>query len=358
MKTITSSLQNFLLANTTFNRAYLITISLINGQTLNVVDGTNVDITYQGTTYCASKFGVWTRGPYKNSATFKLSAEPMTLSALIKESVNYPGTTTPLMQVINLGMLAGASVSIQTLYWPIGSLPPSGFSMGTMKLMNGSLGGVRPAGRSKITCEVFDSIYLLNREVPPFVIMSGCRHSLFDSGCALNVADFQSTNIALALNSTSLYLNLSIPARLNTTAYVKGNLILIPNTVYLCTTAGTSAGSPPAFNPTRAQVTVDGGAHWTSMGTPGVDSQYPLGYVIFTSGQNSGLKASIKTVVTVALQLQLQLLKPLPFAVNPGDTVQLIPGCDKSLAINGCGGYANQLHYGGQPYVPNPEVAQ
>lgn len=304
------------------------------------------------TTFYCSRYGVWERGAFTNEATFSLKAGSMELTAYIPESVVYPGTTTPLMQVINQGVFNGATVSIQTLYW--GSTTPAAAfsSMGTMQLTKGQIGSVKPAGRSKVIFEVFDMIYLLNRPTPPHSIQSACRHSLFDAGCTLLVSSFTSTNIPLAVNSTTLYLNLNIPARANGTAYVLGNVINVGGIPYFCSQAGTSAGSPPTFNTTRGAITVDGGVHWTSM-----DQAYILGYVQFTAGQNSGLKASIKAQVVTGGVIQMQLLKPLAFAVTTGDTLQLVPGCDKTMAT--CTNiYNNLIHFGGQPFVPNPEVAQ
>lgn len=357
MKTISAALQNFLLNNTAFKRADLISISLPNGMVLNVVAGTNTDIVYLGTRYYCSQFGVWQRGVFTNKADFKPSSESMELSALIKETVMYPGTTTPLMQVVNSGLMGGGAgpvnVNIQELYWPQGQPYTAGVSMGTLQLTVGQIGNVKPAGRSKVVFEVFDLLYILNRPVPPHTIQTSCRHSLFDAGCTLLLANFISTAVPLDGTSTSLYLNLVAAARANTHAYVAGNLVDVGNVLYMCTTPGTSAGSAPAFNATRGAVTIDGGVHWTSQ-----NQAYPLGYVRFASGQNSGLKWSIKAMaLTSGSLIQLQLLKPLPFPVAGGDTVLLVPGCDKTLAT--CQNVFNNLiHFGGMPFVPNPEVAQ
>lgn len=355
MKTISAALTTFFLTGwqaTGMSRADLITILLPNGTTLNVLFGTNTDITYSGTLYSCSRFGAWERGPITSKAAFTISAESWELTAIVSEAVMYPGTSTPLMQAINAGMLNGARVSVQTLYWPTGSPPSSGFSMGTMQLTVGQIGNIKNTGRTKITCEVFDLTYILNRPVPPHNIQSACRHSLFDAGCTLLLANFVSTNVPLASGSSSLYLNLNVPGRASGTPYVQGNVIIVASVIYMCTTPGTSAGSAPTFLTARGAVTIDGGVHWTSQ-----NQAYPLGYVIFASGQNAGLKASIKMQGIVAGVPQFQLSKPLPFPVAPGDNVQLVPGCDKTLAT--CENVFNNLiHIGAMPFVPNPEVAQ
>ena len=375
------------------------------GQSCTVLlQNVQMQVTWSGgtgsTTFYTSQFGAWERGPYSNSAEFRPKAGSMQLKAYIKESVLFPGTSTPFMQVINAGILNGAIVNIQTLFWPPGQSYTTGIGMGTMQLTNGQIGNVKQAGRSNIECELFDFFYILNRQFPPHQIQSSCRHSLFDPGCTLSVANFQSTNVALDASSTTLYLVLTTPFWTNGhtyahgdiirpansytawnsgTAYVVGNLVtynslnyiciqnntnkapssyplywtMISNVVFMCTTPGTSGGGIPAFNYNRAATTTDGGGVvWTSM-----NQSYPLGYVYYTGGQNSGLKYSVKVQgVSSTGLVQLQLSRYAMLPVAGGDTIQLIPGCDKM--INTCiNVYDNLIHIGSMPYVPNPEVA-
>jgi hypothetical protein len=372
MKTISAALQAFLVAppQSGMQRADLVTITLPNSQVLNIVAGYGGDIVYGGTRYYCSKYGAYERGPFTNKASFTPSADSMELTALIKETFLFPGTTTPLMQVVNSGVLSGSTVFIQTLFWPAGIKydqtftlaanlnvgwaggSTSGVAMGSMVLTLGQLGAVKPAGRSKVVCEIFDLTYILNRRVPPLAIQSACNHTVFDAGCGLNVSNFQSTNVVLDVTSTNLNLNLDIPARANGTPYVFGNLIVVGGVIYMCTTAGTSAGSAPTFNSPRFATTADGSTLvWTSQ-----NEAYPLGYILYTGGQNAGLKWSIKAQAISSGSLQqLQLLKPLPFPVAAGDTIQLIPGCLKTIA--NCIGFNNLIHIMAAPFVPNPETS-
>jgi hypothetical protein len=351
--------------NLTIGPAPLGTTQLLLGLNTNTYD----PITNTGSwvmnivppTYYISKYGSWERGAYSNEASFSMNAGSMELNAYIPESVVYPGTTTSLMQVVNQGALNGAKVIIQSLYWPLGSLPSSGFSMGTMQLMIGQIGNVKTTGRSKVVCEVFDLTYILNRPFPPHLIQSVCRHTFCDSGCTLQINNVRSTPYALDASSTTLYLNFIGTARTNGTPYIHGNLIVISNVVYMCTTEGTSAGSLPAYTTTRGAVTTDGTASFTSLGslvagTSAANQSFPQGYVLGMTGQNTGIKATIKMQAVASGLFQLQLIKPLPFAVAAGDTFRLFSGCDKTLGTCTII-YANQIHYGGQPYVPNPEIA-
>jgi len=255
------------------------------------------------------------------------------------------------MQVLNAGMLSGARVAIRTIFWPQGQPYTAGIAMGYMVLTVGQIGNIKSAGRSKIVCQLYDLLYQLVKPVPPFQIQSACRHNLFDAGCTLNVANFQSTAIALAAGSTNLYLNLAVPARANSTPYVQGNVVNIGDVLYLCTQGGTSASSSPTFDETRGAVNDDGSAQWTSQA-----NAYPLGYVLFTGGQNAGLIKTIKAQSFVSGVPVFQLWSQMAFPVAPGDTVIIVPGCDKTVPT--CGNvFDNFIHYGGQPYVPNPEVA-
>ena len=65
-------------------------------------------------------------------------------------------------------------------------------------------------------------------------------------------------------------------------------------------------------------------------------------------------------MLTIKNQLSvnsLQIVQSIPFPVRPSDQIQILPGCDKML--NTCNfKFGNTAHYGGFPYVPNPEVAQ
>ena len=358
MKTISTALQTYLLTTATLygtNRADLISIALSNGDTLNVVSGANTNIKYSGTTYYASQYGTWERGAFSNSAEYRPNAGSMQLTALPGttgvNTVYYPGTTTTLLSTVNSGLLNGATVNIQTLFWQVGTPYTSGLSMGTMKLNTGQIGNVKNTGRSKISCDVYDFLYILNRPFPPHQIQSQCRHVLFDAGCTLDLANFISTSVAVDVSSTTLYINCDLPLHATSHAYVLGNLILLSGNVYRCSVSGTSAGTAPTFNSTQGAVTSDGSTlKWTSM-----NQSYPLGYVNFLNGNNAGLQGSIKAqTLTTGRLLQLQLARPMPLPVLSG-AIQLVPGCNKSFA--NCGLFNNTIHYGGMPFVPNPETA-
>ena len=356
--------QTFLTDNPNHNRADLITITLKNGDVLRVLCGTNRNITYGGHTYYVSQFGSWTRGAFTGEAAFRPKTSAMELTALLATSgadtVFYPGTSTTLLSVVNSGLFNGAVVNVVSLFWAVNTAPPT--SGGFFFTLNtGQIGDSKNTGRSKVTFEVFDMLYILNRPFPPHQIQTQCRHVLFDAGCTLLASNFTSTAQTLDVSSTTLYLNMPVPAHATGHLYAKGNLIQISSVLYFCTVGGTSAGSAPSYNSALGALTTDGGAHFQSFGsmvagTNSASQALPLGYVTFTGGQNAGWQLPIKVMVVSAGLLQLQLGRPTPLAVAAGDTLTITSGCNKSLAQ--CGPlYNNTIHFGGMPYVPSPETA-
>jgi hypothetical protein len=100
-------------------------------------------------------------------------------------------------------------------------------------------------------------------------------------------------------------------------------------------------------------------------GVPSTTSPFALGTVIGLSGINAGQRRTIWGFVSgVDLTIKLAFLS----APVPGDTFQILPGCDRTLAT--CGGVfrnsrvtssgynsANAERFGGFPFVPPPENA-
>lgn len=349
MKTISPSLQDFLLNNPTFGRADLISITLPNGAEMNVNYGTDVDITYLGTTYYSAYYGTWERGAFLNEASYSPSSNQMELTAIFQPDIPFPRTNIPMMQAVSTGVFKGSIVNIQTLFWPEGGQPSDGVSMGTMKLNVGQIGNATKTGRSKATFEVNDALYVLNRPVPPFQIQSQCRHTLFDAGCTLSASDWKSNAVALTGGNTQTLINLNPPNRINSHTYAQFDVIGVSDVLYMAVVGGAAGTTTPSFNTARSALTTDGAVTWVSM-----NDAYALGWLVFATGNNAGFKATIKSMTAVGYQLTL--VKPMPFPIADSDTVQLVPGCDKSLAT--CtGAFNNQLHYGGMPFVPNPQVA-
>lgn len=298
MKTlIPSALLAFMKSKNTFGLANLFQIALTNGQVLRTTD-CQVNLTYGGNTYYASQYGAWERGVVKMKASFSLEADDVSLTAKVPGDyqVYFPGTTIPLMQCLSAGLFDGANITIYTAYWPEGAPPNT--SLGVETKFVGVILNFEKLGRSVVEFKVGDLLWLLNLKTPPKTIQAGCRHVFCDPNCTMIASSFTSAPNSVASGSTTNTINLA------------------------------------------SAVTA---------------SIYALGVVTFTSGQNNGLKMTIKAQPSTT-QIVLAGTTPLPLGI--GDTFTMLQGCNKTQArceqIQGSNFF---LNYGGQPYVPFPELA-
>ena len=82
-------------------------------------------------------------------------------------------------------------------------------------------------------------------------------------------------------------------------------------------------------------------------------AQHVQGSLVFTSGANANLRATVKNV---AVGSALNLMYPLPFASATGDAFTVYAGCDHTQAT--CvSRFNNGANFRGFPYVPPPELA-
>jgi len=147
------------------------------------------------------------------------------------------------------------------------------------------------------------------------------------------------------------------------------------NRIYTVATAGTTAGSLPAYDTTVGNDTTDGTAVLTaveawsrdcdivdfvdvsnfeiSVTDPlGVDDWFNGGAFIFETGPNAGVVREIKDWTQTGGVVQLFL--SAPFTVTPGQKGRLYPGCDKRIAT--CSDvFSNAINFRGEPYVPGQD---
>ena len=281
-------------------RADLFKIQLLNGSTI-YANSSQFDITYGGNVYYSTKNGAWERGAITSEASFDLRTETMSLKVIAPSTLSYPnapGTTYNAAAL--LGLFDAAPVTVLTLYWNAGAIPPVN---ATNYIETKFYGFILPNGeitRSHIEFEVSDALYILNMKMPRNLIQASCWHTLGDVNCT----------IPLTTNS-AYYENNSVGA-----SSTRQNIIL-----------GTATSRTSPF--------------------------YAQGYILMTSGQNNGRRFSVKTQTSTTSVLLARAM-PLPLAV--GDTFTMYAGCDKSPAT--CNGkFANLIHIGATPFCPNPEVA-
>jgi uncharacterized phage protein (TIGR02218 family) len=86
--------------------------------------------------------------------------------------------------------------------------------------------------------------------------------------------------------------------------------------------------------------------------TPDPPTLYDGGTIIGTSGPNAGFQRTISRLVGGSVYV----LDPYIFPITPGETFELLPGCDHTLAT--CQNvFDNLARFGGFPYIPPPESA-
>jgi uncharacterized phage protein (TIGR02218 family) len=83
--------------------------------------------------------------------------------------------------------------------------------------------------------------------------------------------------------------------------------------------------------------------------SPAISTSFAYGTARFTSGLNTNASVYITAIVNSGLEIQL--LYPLPFVPQVGDTVTFTKGCGKQVAD--CVAYANIANFRGEPRLPN-----
>jgi uncharacterized phage protein (TIGR02218 family) len=85
---------------------------------------------------------------------------------------------------------------------------------------------------------------------------------------------------------------------------------------------------------------------------PSPSTLYDQGSIVSITGENAGQSRTISRV----LGGNVYLLKAWLCPVAVGDSFELLPGCDHTVAT--CQNTFNNLdHFGGFPYIPPPELA-
>lgn len=103
----------------------------------------------------------------------------------------------------------------------------------------------------------------------------------------------------------------------------------------------------PASFTVSAAITVVAGANAFAPSTAPAGAGLKFGVCTFTSGKNKGFSIEVQQWDGVFATLYL----PAPFAMHIGDTVDLLAGCDKTIAT--CTNvYNNSFNFRGEPAIP------
>jgi uncharacterized phage protein (TIGR02218 family) len=84
---------------------------------------------------------------------------------------------------------------------------------------------------------------------------------------------------------------------------------------------------------------------------PGTSDNFAFGKMRWLDGPNCGLWSDILTTSAT----DIHLIAPPPIAALPGNRVELIEGCDKTIATCGTR-FGNAINFRGEPYLPGNDI--
>ena len=195
----------------------------------------------------------------------------------------------PWFDEIANGLLDHAEIRRERVFAPDWNSTP----VGSVTLFDGIVSTIDALTTTQCQLKVKSYLSLLNQPMPRNSWQTSCLHTLFDSGCTLSKAAYQTIG-QVGAGSTVNTLNWS----------------------------GATSG------------------------------YYWQGTITFTSGPNTGLSRTIK----LATGSQLMLHLPLPWMPLTGDSFFAYPGCDKTYQTckNRFNNTANNRSY---PFIPTPTIA-
>ncbi len=168
-----------------------------------------------------------------------------------------------------------------------------GAVIGGVTLFHGRVSTVDQVGRTSAQLTVASDLVILDYDMPRNLYSPTCVHTLYDSGCGV-IRGTYSVSGTVGSGSTASLINTGVAA------------------------------------PGHAQ-----------------------GSVVFTSGANANVRATVKSVVAGT---SLSLMYPLPFAPSAGDAFTVAFGCDHTRGT--CQSrFSNLSNFRGYPFVPPPQIA-
>jgi len=195
----------------------------------------------------------------------------------------------PLLVALRDGAFDGASVQRDRVFLNASD----GSVVDGVTLFKGRVSTIDQVGRTSAILTIASDLIVLGYDMPRNLFSPTCNHTLYDSGCGV-VRGTYSVNGETGAGSTASSINFS-----------------------------------------------------------GAAAQYTQGAIVFSSGANANVRATVKTVVTGA---SLNLIYPLPFTPAEGDAFTIYAGCDHTQST--CASrFSNLSNFRGFPYVPPPQMA-
>ena len=195
----------------------------------------------------------------------------------------------PALNAIRAGAFDGATVQRDRVFLTA----IGGNVIGGVMLFHGRVSTVDQVGRTSAQITVASDLVILDYDMPRNLYSATCVHTLYDSGCGVIRGTF-SANGTVGAGSTATLINTSVAA------------------------AGHAQGS-----------------------------------IVFTSGVNANVRATVKSAAPGA---SLSLMYPLPSPPTAGDAFTVAFGCDHTRGT--CQAkFANLANFRGFPFVPPPQIA-
>ena len=195
----------------------------------------------------------------------------------------------PFLNALRDGAFDGATVQRDRVF--LTAL--GGAVIGGVTLFHGRVSTIDNVGRTSAQITVASDLIVLDYDMPRNLYSPTCLHTLYDSGCGV-IRGTYAANGAAGTGSTS---------------------------------------SRIAF--------------------AGALALHAQGSIVFTSGVNANVRATIKGV---AVGASLSLVYPLPSTPATGDGFTVYAGCDHTSAT--CASRFNNIgNFRGFPYVPPPQIA-
>ncbi len=195
----------------------------------------------------------------------------------------------PALQAIREGAFDGAIVQRDRVFLTA----IGGTVIGGVTLFHGRVSTIDNVGRTSAQITVASDLVILDYDMPRNLFSPTCVHTLYDSGCGV-----------------------------------------IRGTYAASGTAG--AGSTASLVNTAAALAI-----------------HAQGSILFTSGANANVRATVKSVVAGT---SLALMYPLPEPPATGDAFTVYAGCDHTRGT--CQSrFANLTNFRGFPFVPPPQIA-
>jgi uncharacterized phage protein (TIGR02218 family) len=194
----------------------------------------------------------------------------------------------PFLEALRNGVFDGCEIQREKAFLTSWNGPP----VGSVILFKGRMGAIDTIGRTTAQITVNSDLVLLNINMPRNLYSPQCVHVLYDSGCGLVKSAFG--------------------------------------------TSGTVGAGSTAF-----------AINWNSTA-----ASYTQGTILFSSGVNAGVSATIKNAGSGALTLSAAL----PNIPATGDAFTAYQGCAHTLS-NCTSQFSNQANFRGFPFIPPPTAA-